>query len=188
MAVTFDLATGLSPDHRPIQRRLSAMAGMYHDQGALRRMLDGEDPLVYEFYDMGRPEEPSEVAFGTSITYPGRVGDEYFMTKGHFHMVLDTGEVYHCLRGHGYMLMESPEGDCEAREFLPGVAVYIPPRYAHRSINVSSGEPLVTFFAFRADAGHDYGSIETRGFRKLIVEREGRPRIIDNPRWSAGPG
>jgi glucose-6-phosphate isomerase len=151
-------------------------------------MIEARDPLVYEFYDMGRPEEPGEVAFGTSITYPGRVGDEYFMTKGHFHTVLETGEVYYCLRGRGFMLMENPEGDWQARELLPGVAVYIPPRYAHRSVNVSSTEPLVTFFAFRADAGHDYGSIETRGFRKLIVEREGRPEIVDNPRWGRPRG
>ena len=183
MAIAFDLTTGLSPDYRPIQRRLSAMTGMYHDKESYKRALEGDDPLVYEFYDMKRPEEPGEVAFGTSITYPGKVGDEYFMTKGHFHTILETGEVYYCLRGDGFMLMESPEGAWEAQEFHPGVAVYIPPRYAHRSINVSGDEPLVTFFAFRADAGHDYGSIETRGFRKLIVERGGCPEVIDNPRW-----
>jgi glucose-6-phosphate isomerase len=42
---------------------------------------------------------------------------------------------------------------------------------------------LVTFFVYPADAGHDYGSIEKQGFRKLIVEQDGRPAIVDNPRW-----
>lgn len=83
------------------------------------------------------------------------------------------------------MLMESPEGDWEAREMAPGSAVYVPPRYAHRSINVSATEPLISFFAFRADAGHDYGTIETKGFRKLIVDQNGKPAVVDNPRWRA---
>jgi glucose-6-phosphate isomerase len=185
MAVRFDLVSGISQDKPSIRRTLSAMKGMFADERAFEEAVGAGDPLVYEFYDMGRPESANEVAFGTSITYPGKVGSEYFMTKGHFHTVLDTAEVYYCLRGHGYMLMESPEGEWEAQEFRPGTAVYIPPRFAHRSVNVSASEPLVTFFAFRADAGHDYGTIETKGFRKLIVERGGRAAIVDNPRWKS---
>ena len=80
------------------------------------------------------------------------------------------------------MLLENPEGDWSAQELSPGKAVYCPKRWAHRSINVG-GEPLVTFFAFRADAGHDYGTIETKGYRKLIVEKNGKPEIVDNPKW-----
>jgi glucose-6-phosphate isomerase len=179
------MKTGLSPDVKPIQRRLSKMKGMYADDEALAKMLDGDDPLVYEFYDLGLPEEAGEIAFGTSIVYPGKVGDEYFMTKGHFHTILETGEVYYCLHGRGCMLMENPEGDWEARELKPGSAVYVPPRYAHRSINTSSDQTLVTFFAFRADAGHDYGTIETKGFRKLVMDRTGEPEIVDNPKWQA---
>jgi glucose-6-phosphate isomerase len=181
--VAFDPATGLSPAAKPIQRRLSAMKGMYADAGAFDALVQAGDPLVYEFYDMHLPESAVEIAFGTTITYPGKVGDEYFMTKGHFHEILETGEVYYCLRGRGMMLMESPEGDWETREMTPGAAVYVPPRYAHRSINVSGAEPLISFFAFRADAGHDYGTIETKGFRKLVVDRQGRPAVVDNPRW-----
>lgn len=183
MAVDFDLATGMSPGANSIQRRLSDMKGVYADNTGLEAMLKNGDPLVYEFYDMRMPENPNEIAFGTSITHPGKVGQEYFMTKGHFHTVLDTAEVYYCLSGHGYMLMENPEGDWEAREMKPGVAVYVPGRYAHRSINVSDRDALITFFAFRGDAGHDYGTIEIRGFRKLIVAQAGQPRIVDNPRW-----
>ena len=179
----FSLETGLSNTRESLQRKLSKMKGMFHDEQAYDKALAAEDTLVYEFYDMGVPESDKEVAYGTSITYPGKVGDEYFMTKGHFHTILDTAEVYYCLRGKGYMLMENPEGDWEARELTPGKALYVPARYAHRSINVSDSEPLVTFYAFPANAGHDYGTIETKGFRKLIVERSGKPEIIDNPNW-----
>lgn len=181
--VRFSLADGLSPDASPIQRRLSNMKGMYADDTAYASMVRENDPLVYEFHDMGLPEREGAIAFGTSIIYAGKVGDEYYMTKGHFHTILETSEVYYCLRGHGYMLMENPEGDWEARELTPGCALYVPERYAHRSVNVGADSPLVTFFAFRADAGHNYGAIETRGFRKRIVERDGKPAIIDNPGW-----
>jgi hypothetical protein len=44
-------------------------------------------------------------------------------------------------------------------------------------------EPLITFFAFPGHAGHDYGTIEQKGFRKLCVERDGAPSFVDNPRW-----
>ncbi len=180
----FDMKTGLSPDVETTRRRLSKMKGMYRDTREYEALLNKGDLLVYEFHEMGIPEKPGAIAYGASIVYPGKVGDEYFMTKGHFHEVLDTAEVYYCLNGHGFMLMENPEGDCEAREMTPGAAVYVPGRFAHRSINVSPTETLVTFFAFRADAGHDYKTIEEKGFRKLMVERDGKPRLIDNPRWS----
>jgi glucose-6-phosphate isomerase len=123
------------------------------------------------------------LAFGTSITYPGKVGNEYFMTKGHFHTILDTAEVYFTLSGEGFMLTESPEGDVVLHALEAGKAVYVPKRYAHRSIN-SGKTPLVTFFVFRGDAGHNYGTIETKGYRKLVVEgSDGKPRMIDNPKW-----
>jgi glucose-6-phosphate isomerase, archaeal len=179
--VDFDLATGASSRRAPIRRHLSDMAGMYADPEAAARMLAAGDPLIYEYYDMAVPSTTGEVAYGTSTTFPGRVGDEYFMTKGHFHSVLDTAEVYYCLSGHGYLVMENPEGEWEVQELTPGHAVHVPGRYAHRSINVDPDEPLVTFFAFPGHAGHDYGAIEARGFCKLVVERAGRPHVVDNP-------
>ena len=181
--MAFDLKTGLSPDRDTGKRYLSEMKGMFADSAAEEKMIAEGNPMVYEFHGMPVPEHPGDLAFGCSICYPGKVGDEYFMTKGHFHTILETGEVYYCLSGHGYMLLENPEGDWRALELEAGKAVYVPKRYAHRSINVSHDEPLVTFFVFRADAGHNYGTIEEKGYRKLLVERDGRPTIIDNPRW-----
>jgi glucose-6-phosphate isomerase len=36
---------------------------------------------------------------------------------------------------------------------------------------------------YPGDAGHDYGSIETSGFKHLLVERKGKPEVIENPRY-----
>jgi glucose-6-phosphate isomerase len=182
----FSLLDGISKRAAapPTARRLSQMRGMYADADAADRLIaERGDPVIYEFYELGAPEDPNGVAFGTSITYPGKVGAEYFMTKGHFHAVLETAEVYYALSGKGFMLTESPEGDVLLHPLWPGEAVYIPGRYAHRSIN-SGDVPLVTFYTYRADAGHDYGTIETKGFRNLVVEGGGgAPTMIDNPNW-----
>lgn len=180
--VYFSLNNGLSDSRKSNQRRLSQMRGMYYDSKAFDELLREKDHLIYEFYELGIPPTEGDLAFGTSITYPGKVGNEYYMTKGHFHQILDTAEVYYCIGGKGYMLMEDSYGNWDAQELTPGKAVYVPKGYAHRSINTGS-EPLITFFAFRADAGHDYGTIETMGYRKLIIEKDGKPTIIDNPNW-----
>jgi glucose-6-phosphate isomerase len=60
--------------------------------------------------------------------------------------------------------------------------LYVPPRWAHRSINTGTDD-LITYFVYPGDAGHNYGTIETQGFCKLVVEQDGKPAIIDNPRW-----
>jgi glucose-6-phosphate isomerase len=63
------------------------------------------------------------------------------------------------------------------------MVLYVPGRWAHRSINIEDDEDLVTLFAYPANAGHDYVAIETKGFRKLIIEENSKPKIIDNPKW-----
>lgn len=181
--IDFDKSTGESQMIETGKRYLSQMKGMFADDVAFEEIIQKADPMVYEFHSMPVPEHEGDLAFGCSIVKPGKVGSEYFMTKGHFHTKLETGEVYYCLSGHGYMLMENPEGDWLAEEISEGIAVYVPKRYAHRSINVDPEKNLVTFFVFRADAGHDYGTIEAKGYRKLLVDVNGKPTIIDNPKW-----
>ena len=167
-----------------IQRNLSKMEGQYQDQDAFNSMLSNEDSLLYEVYELKRPEVAGEILHGVSIVHPGKVGNEYFMTKGHYHTVLDTAEIYYTLKGEGYMVMETPEGDWAVEKLIPGSVLYVPPRWAHRSVNIGSGEDLVMFFAYPGNAGHNYASIETQGFRKLILELNGKAEIVDNPRWS----
>ncbi len=178
----FSLTDGKNPDRSGTKRHLADVKQMFVDAAEAGRILEKENPLVYEFYELGIPSHSGDLAFGTSITYPGQVAGEYYMTKGHFHEILETAEVYYCIQGRGMMMMENPEGRWECQELTPGQAVYVPKRFAHRSINVGE-EPFITFFCFRADAGHDYKTIETKGFRKVVVEKNGKPEISDNPRW-----
>ena len=170
------------PDNHII-RKLSSMKNQYLDEKAYDEMLAKDDCLLYEVYEKLVPELEGELLQGMSIVHPGKVGSEYFMTKGHFHSILDTAEFYYCIKGNGYMMMENPEGEWAAEELLPDTVLYVPGRWAHRSINVKSDEDLITIFTYPANAGHDYATIETKGFRKLMIEKDGKPAIIDNPKW-----
>ena len=165
-----------------IQRKLSALKGQFYDQQAYEEMLAKEDSLIYEVYEIKRPEVEGEMLMGVSIVHPGKVGREFFMTKGHFHSVIDTSEIYYCIRGEGYMVMETPEGETSVEALVPGKILYVPPCWAHRSVCTSRQDDLVTFFTYPANAGHDYGTIEKVGFRKLVLDGENCPEIIDNPR------
>ena len=184
---TYEILQGeniaLSAYDNHIIRRLSSMKNQFLDLAAYDTLLSKQDSLLYEVYEIRLPEEAGVLLQGISFIHPGKVGDEYFMTKGHFHAVIETAEVYYCLRGTGYMVMETPEGEWAVEALSPHKVLYVPPRWAHRSVNTGAQEDLVIFFAYPGNAGHDYGSIEKQGFRKLIVERAGVPAIIDNPRW-----
>ncbi len=183
MPTSDDLLTPQWDSH--LVRSLSAMQGQYQDQAAYAAMLAHDDQVLYEVYELDAPHVAGALLQGISVIYPGKVGSEYFMTKGHFHAILDTGEVYYCLRGEGMIVMETPEGEWNVQPFRPGQAVSILPRWAHRSVNVSATDDLVFYYVCPANAGHDYGTIEHKGFRKLVVERAGKPEVIDNPRWNS---
>ena len=167
-----------------IIRKLSSMKGQYLDEKAYEEMILKADVLLYEVYEKLTPQVPGELMQGLSIVHPGKVGDEYFMTKGHFHSILGTAELYYCLKGWGYMMMETLDGRWQAEELKPGIALYVPGSWAHRSINTGNINDLVTLFCYPAHAGHDYASIEKKGFRQLIIESNGQPTIIDNPKWN----
>lgn len=166
-----------------IQRRLSDLRGQFHDQQAYEHMLSLEDTVLYDVYEIQRPHTAGELLTGVSVVHPGKVGREFFMTKGHFHALLETAEVYLCLEGEGCMVMENPEGDCQVEPLTPGKVLYVPPRWAHRSVCTSRQEDLVTFFIYPGDAGHDYGTIEEQGFRKLVLDGQDGIEVVDNPRW-----
>jgi glucose-6-phosphate isomerase, archaeal len=169
---------------RRLVRTLSSLKGQFADGDSYAAMLRAGDRVLYEVDEFERPPVAGELQHGVSIVHAGKVGDEYFMTKGHFHAVLETGEIYYCLSGEGSMVMETPEGDWAVEAMHAGSAVYVPPRWAHRSVNTGCRD-LVMLFAYPGNAGHDYGTIEHQGFRKRVVERDGAPQLIDNALWLA---
>jgi glucose-6-phosphate isomerase len=123
------------------------------------------------------PETTGNLMYCISKLQPGLVGDEFFMTKGHYHQVKETAELYLCLKGEGFMLMKTEAGECTAEAMARGRLVYVPPRWAHRSVNTGD-EALVSFCVYPAQAGHNYGDIESEGFPKRILRANGRPQLV----------
>ena len=70
------------------------------------------------------------------------------MTKGHYHLVRDTAEIYYCLQGKGALLMENEAGETSLEELRPGHVTYVTPKWAHRSINTGEDD-LITFLFIR---------------------------------------
>jgi len=183
-SVNINPKTGMMDDYDVhIERWLNDLIAMFHNREAAEKYIaEKGNKLIYEVYEKAIPEVDGEIRFCSSITYPGKIGNEYFMTKGHFHARPDTAELYYCIRGHGYMLMERENGDYVIEEMYPGRAVYVPGYYAHRSINIGD-EPLISLPVYPGDAGHDYGTIEQKGFKHLVVDKNGKPSIIVNPNY-----
>lgn len=174
--VELDLEQGLMPAAKHhLVRRASDMRGYYAEENALEALIAaGQDPVHYEVFEVPVPEERGHLMYCISTLQAGRVGEECFMTKGHYHSVPNTAEVYLCLRGEGYMVMKTSDGQFVTERMTRGRMVYVPPFWAHRSVNTGTSEPLVSFCVYPAEAGHNYGDIATEGFPKRVFVRNGR--------------
>jgi len=172
--VDIDLIHGTmsNPDNHLI-RRASDIKGYYADAAALGRLIDGGNPVHYEVFEKHIPEVYGQLLFCISKLQPGQVGEECFMTKGHYHTVVQTAEVYLCIAGEGMIAMKSAAGRWEAQRMRRNRMVYVPPYWGHRSINTGDG-PLISFCVYPADAGHNYGDIEKEGFPRRVFRRSGQ--------------
>jgi glucose-6-phosphate isomerase len=180
ISVQFDFEKGeFSPKEKVVARKVSDLSMMFHDKEAVKKAVDGGDPLVYEIFYYGFRTSVSDMALGTTRIQPGKVGGEYHMTKGHFHEGQDQPEIYFCLKGEGYLLLETRDGDFQAEKWTPGTISHIPPQWAHRVVNTGEG-PLVFVSSYHLSAGHDYDLISEQGMKKRLVEKDGKPVFVEN--------
>jgi len=172
----------MKPAKRSKVVKLSDMKEFFTDVEAAEKILaKGRDPTIYQYYEFIEEESPGYLTVGLTVLYPGKVGKEYFMTRGHFHEK-DSAELYYGLYGEGILLMQSREGETDYVVLKPGTIGYVPPGWGHRTINTGR-KRFVFLFAYLSDAGHDYGIVKEKGFAKIVVEEKGRPRVVDNPRY-----
>jgi len=152
-------------------RKLKDITNIFEDQAA----LDGVDleQVAYKV-ELHEPEPEREggLQFGTSYLYPGKVGNEYFMTKGHFHHILNRAEYYWGIGGKGVLLFMDEDRKCWAENVEPGTLHYIPGHVAHRLVNVGD-EILAVGACWSSDAGYDYGTIQEQGFAVRVKEING---------------
>lgn len=181
--IQFDSVTGaLSPETGRYRKYLSQLSGVFQDAQAEARLIEEQkDPLIYEVNEYKK--DGSDLFFGTTTMQPGKVGHEYFMTRGHFHQNPSMGEFYCTQHGNGVLLLQNRDGQCETVQMRAGSCAFIPPDWAHRSINTGTA-PLVFTWVCNVAAGHDYEAIASRGMRMLVVEGSSGAEVIPNPNFS----
>jgi glucose-6-phosphate isomerase len=180
LSVQFNFDQGeFSPKEKTATRRVSDLGMMFHDRHAVDHLIKNGDPIVYEIFYYGFKTSKSDMALGTTRIQPGKIGNEYHMTKGHFHEAEDQPEIYFCLKGEGYLLMETLDSEFQAAHWTPGTITHIPPMWAHRVVNISP-EPLVFIASYHLSAGHIYGPVEEKGFVKRVLEINGKAEIVPN--------
>lgn len=173
---------GMTGNTGRYEKKLSDLAGLYADEKSHAALVAAlGDPVVYDVEDFRPGSHSGDLIYGVTRMNPGKIGREYFLTRGHIHAKADRPEIYYGQKGHGLMQLESPEGETRIVEIRPQTICYVPPFWIHRSINVGS-EDLVMVFAYPSDSGQDYGIIETsNGMRhRVFATADGGWELVDN--------
>lgn len=162
-----------------VERRLSQLAGCFADEAAFAAAVNADDTLVYRVTAIEPAHDSGDLHYGLGVIYPGKVGQEYFLTKGHLHSTREAAEVYIGLSGEGFMLLEDEQsGESRLERLGAGKVVYVPGHTAHRTMNTSN-QPLTYFGIYPANSGHDYGAIAERNFNKVLVDVDGVPTLLN---------
>ncbi len=178
-----DVAAGtLAGGSGRYEKRLSDLAGIYADGSAFAALLAKGDRVTYAVEDLKPNTDAGDMIFGITRMIPGKVGDEFYVTRGHIHAKGNRPEIYYGESGYGLMQLESPDGESRLIEVTPRSVCYVPPFWIHRSINVGTDDLVMTFF-YPADSGQDYDIIARSGGMKRRVIDDGRGgwTAIDNP-------
>lgn len=171
LRISFDVATSIvTPSGPVLTRRMSDLEGLFRDRDAWTADLS-DNPVVYTVNSSPVPEVPRELPQSITTIDAGVCGGEFYMTKGHQHPD-PQGEIYLGLAGVGGLLMFDGS-QYRWTDIEPGVIGYIPPGWAHRSINVGMG-PYKFLAVYPGSAGHDYGWVLEHGMgARAIKSTEG---------------
>ena len=157
-------------------RTLADLKGIFADEAAYEAM--DKDTLAYRVASIEPDAQGTPGGLYMGITYlaPGKVGKEYFMTKGHFHARRETAEYYWGVAGEGALILMDENGECRWERVFPGSVHYIPGNVAHRLANTGT-DTLRVGACWPSDAGHDYATIAASGFTKRLFKGANGPEL-----------
>lgn len=158
-------------------RSLLELQDIFEDKAALQSMDLRQE--IYRVSSVFPVKEGVEGGLFMGITYlmPGKVGDEYFMTKGHFHSNINRAEFYWGIEGEGMLILMNKNREVWAERMFPGSLHYIPGGVAHRVANIGR-KTLVFAACWPSDAGHNYEIIAQCGFSCRLKEINGKPQLV----------
>lgn len=158
-------------------KTVAQMRDVFFDEEARLRLEATTMVYMVEYWKPIAEGTEGGLYWGNSTVLPGLVGDEYFMTRGHFHAQRNRAEYYITIAGTGRLVLMGEDRYAEVQEMQLGTTHYIPGSVAHRVVNV--GEVPLTFLAcWASDAGYDYKTIDEQGFSVRVIRRDGRPEVV----------
>ena len=179
MSVSLDGQTGVlsGPVVDETVRRIRDLAGVFRDESE-RAALDQEAVLYRVQSWEPQPEgTPGAVCLATTFLEPGQVGDEFFMTRGHFHADEDRPELEVVISGEGALVLMDRDRRTRIEEMRPGTVHHVPPGTAHRVANTGA-ETLVFVSYWASETGHDYAAIKEQGFSARVRSVDGRAALV----------
>ncbi len=174
-----NLATGelSGPDVTESTRTIEGLAGYFRDEEA-RAQMDPDTPVyTVQSYEPEPEGKPGGLCAATTFLQPGLVGDEYFLTRGHFHWDEDRPELEVGISGQGMLVLMDCGGNTWTEDLGPGVVLHVPPSVAHRVVNTGN-VPLVFVSFWNSETGHDYAVITERGFGGRVRRVDGAPVLV----------
>lgn len=156
--------------------------------------------LYYMYRGVFLPQDQEKakkynLRFDITILRPGKVGDEYIKTAGHYHPLkkgqkVTYPEVYEVLHGLAHYLFQRFNKDFDTIEDVilvraqPGQKVIVPPNYGHITINPGP-EPLVMSNWVAEDFSSTYEGIKKMGGGTYFeVEERGTEFFTPNIRYT----
>ena len=157
-------------------KTIGALAGVFLNEAARQAMDSSTVVYSVEYWKPVADGTEGGLFWGNSTIFPGQVGREYFMTRGHFHHRRDRAEFYSTASGTGLLVLMDEQRKYAVQEMSAGTTHYIPGHAAHRVINTGA-EPLTFLACWPSDAGYDYTTIEEDGFSVRVMSHKGRPEL-----------
>jgi glucose-6-phosphate isomerase len=152
-------------------RRVSDLQDYYQDKTAVGDLLAAGDPEIYQFWSVEYAGGGAGLSYGVTTIQPGKVGREFYMTKGHYHAG-PGDEIYLALSGHGSVLLRNQSGQVKTYVLKPGKMVYIDEGWGHRTVNDGT-EPLMFVSIWAPGIEHDYERVLREGYPTLAESSPG---------------
>ena len=165
---------------RTSEKLLGEMYARFADRDAAEHMPADTRLYRVRWFQPENATEAGRLNWGVTVLEPGRVGDEYFMTQGHFHADPSRAEFYTVASGEGMLVLMDRERRTWAEAMRPGTLHAIDGRDAHWVVNTGA-EPLIFWACWPGDAGYDYQSIVEHGFGARVRLRDGKAQLIPEP-------
>lgn len=167
------------PGIQQSEKTLGQLQAVFKDREAFAAMDRSQVVYRVQWLSAEAADREGALLWGNTTLDPGKVGDEYFMTHGHFHLKRDRSEFYATVQGEGMLVLMDENREGRVEKMKAGSLHYINGNVAHRVVN--TGPSQLRFVAcWPADAGHDYGTIAEEGFSLRVVSQNGAPVVL----WS----